>query len=125
SSESGASQAVDFERYTQLLDQANQLKQQDQLTERFTALAKAEAHLLNQRILVPLRTDVASVMLRIKPFSWSYGVTGLMRSPSWQTPRFKYMELQKGAVSKEVYDKAQKVFEEKRKKATILDREEG
>jgi hypothetical protein len=34
------------------------------------------------------------------------------------------MELQKDAVSKEDYEKAKRVFEEERKKATMLDRKE-
>jgi len=115
SSESEARQAVDFDRYAQLLDQASQMRQNDQLLDRYGAFAEAEAHLLNQRVLVPIRTDVSSVMMRVKPFSWSYGVTGLMRSSSWQTPRFKFMELQKDMVSREDYEKALRTFEERKR----------
>jgi oligopeptide transport system substrate-binding protein len=121
SSESGARQTVDFDKYAQLLNQASQMKQRDQLADRYAAFAEAEAHLLNQRVLVPMGTDVSSVMMRIKPFSWSYGVTGLMRSTSWQTPRFKFMKLQSYAVSRDDYEKALKEFEEKLKTASVLD----
>ena len=48
-----------------------------------------------------------------------------MRLTSWQTPRFKYVELQKDAVSKEDYEKEKRKFEEKVKEATIMDRKEG
>jgi oligopeptide transport system substrate-binding protein len=114
-------QEVELDKYSELLEQANKITQKDNLSKRFAAFADAEAHLLNQRIVIPMRTDVFSLMLRIKPFSYSYGLTGVMRSTSWQSPRFKYMELQKEMVTKKQYQKAKQEFETKLKEAAILD----
>jgi ABC-type oligopeptide transport system substrate-binding subunit len=121
SNEKQIAQTIEIDKYAQLLDDANTLKGNAQLPERFSLFSQAEAHLLNQRVLIPLRSDISSVMLRIKPFSWSYGLTGIMRLTSWQTPRFKWMKLQKKMVTKAQYQKAKQDFETRLKKASILD----
>ncbi len=97
----GAKAALKLTDYDALLDKAAAITGEDQLNERYTAYADAEAWLLNNALQVPTfnyggRPRVTKVI----PFTQPYGWSGIAYR------KFKYLKLQAEPVTQDQYETA-------------------
>ncbi|MDR1521772.1 MAG: ABC transporter substrate-binding protein [Streptococcaceae bacterium] len=112
---------IGLDKYDELLAKANKIKQIDKQADRVKAFSKAEAYLLNNVYIIPIRKEVIPCMLKIKPFSWSNSSVGIGAFVNLRYPRWKYVKLQNDIVTVKQYKKAQKASDKKITMAKILD----
>ncbi|MDR3156663.1 MAG: ABC transporter substrate-binding protein [Lactobacillales bacterium] len=107
--------------YDKLLDQASKITLSDQLNERYKLFAKAEAQLLNERLIIPLRSEIYQQFTKVKPYSWASGMCGSSYYKDIRYPFWKYVELQEHPVTVKQFQEAEKEFDKQAKKAKVLD----
>jgi oligopeptide transport system substrate-binding protein len=116
--------AIDLDKYDKLLNKADNIRTLDKQGDRYTAMAEAEACLLDNAYIVPVKREIFPCMLKIKPFSWSFSPTGCGSFANLKYPRWKYIELQDDIVTTKQYEEAQKNFEKRFVKSKVLDKVE-
>ncbi|SDQ37553.1 MULTISPECIES: peptide ABC transporter substrate-binding protein [Streptococcus] len=103
-----------LDQYQSLLDEANALKDSDQVDQRYETYAKAQAWLTDSALAIPTVTNGARPQVtRVKPFSraWSYvGIKG-------GTYQYKYLKLQDKPVTAKEYEKARNKWLNDKEKA--------
>lgn len=101
-----------LDQYQSLLDEANALKDSDQVDQRYETYAKAQAWLTDSALAIPTVTNGARPQVtRVKPFSgaWSYvGIKG---------GTYKYLKLQDKPVTAKEYEKARNKWLNDKEKA--------
>ncbi|MGM9886625.1 MAG: peptide ABC transporter substrate-binding protein [Lactococcus sp.] len=118
--QTAAIKAVGLDKYDTLLDDAAKYTDTKDLDKRYTAYAKAEAHLLNSFVQIPVQADGGLPKLsKVVPFSTAYGQAGVMNGVT--TTRYKYTKLQNKVVDQKQYDEAYAKFKKANEKATTLD----
>lgn len=86
-SKSAETQAI-VDEYMALLDTAKALTAVDELADRYTAFAEAEAHLIDHAVIIPFSISTSGyVATRLNPFEGQYAPYGLALQ------RFKYQHL--------------------------------
>jgi ABC-type oligopeptide transport system substrate-binding subunit len=113
--------SIGLDKYDELLSKAEEIRATDKQTDRYEALAEAEAYLLNSACIIPAKYDIFPCMLKIKPFSWSSSSTGIGSFVNLRYPGWKYVELQDDIVTAKQYKKAQQNFDKKFAKSKVLD----
>jgi ABC-type oligopeptide transport system substrate-binding subunit len=113
--------SIGLDKYDELLSNADEIRAIDKQTDRYEALANAEAYLLNSACIIPIKHEIFPCILRIKPFSWPASPTGVGSFVNLQYPRWKYVKLQDDIVTAKEYKKAQKNFDKKFAKNKVLD----
>jgi len=118
-----AVKAVGLDRYNEFLDEGAKFVDLKDLDKRYQAYAKAEAQLLGSGVLIPLHMDLFPVLMKIVPFTPTFGNTGTQHFQNLRYPyRWKYVELQDNAATRKEYEAAEKKFNVKNKKAKTLNR---
>ena len=103
-----------MDEYEKLLDKAEAITQNTNA--RYKAFAKAEAWLTNSGIQIPVYSLGGSPSVtKVVPYTKPYAQSGL------GSARFKYMKVQKTAVTKAQYNKAKTAWEAKRAKIAKAD----
>jgi ABC-type oligopeptide transport system substrate-binding subunit len=116
-------QAIGLNEYADLLNQADEIRAIDKQSDRYNALAKAEAYFLNNVYIVPIRKEVLPCLLKLKPFSWSYSSSGVNGFSGLRYPQWKFAKLQDDIVTTKQYEKAQQAFYKKLAKSKMFDEE--
>jgi ABC-type oligopeptide transport system substrate-binding subunit len=113
-SNTAAIKATGLDEYEKLLDKAEAITQNTNA--RYKAFAKAEAWLTNSGIQIPVYSLGGSPSVtKVVPYTKPYAQSGLGSS------RYKYMKVQKTAVTKAQYNKAKTAWEAKRAKIAKAD----
>lgn len=117
------SKQIGFSTYNELLDQASEITSLHLLNERNKLFAKAEAQILNERLIIPIKSNLWTQITNIKPYSWASGVCGCSYYQDIFYPFWKYVKLQEKPVTIKQFQEAEKKFEKQSKKAKILGEE--
>ena len=114
--DNAAAKAAGFDKYNQLIEDAQ--KENTDVNKRYEKYAAAQAWLTDSALLIPIHSDGASPVVRkTVPYSAAFAWTG----HKGQTFNYKYLEVQDKVVAAKDYDKAREQWkkekEESNKKA--------
>lgn len=95
--------SVGLDKYQELLDTANTIKDADKVDERYKAYAKAQAWLTDSAVAIPtISKGARPSVTKVVPFTRAYSYVGVKGDAS----TFKYVKLQDEPVTAEEYKKA-------------------
>lgn len=106
--------SVGLDKYQDLLNAANALKDADEVDARYEAYAKAQAWLTDSAVAVPtISKGARPTVTKVVPFTRGYSYVGV----KGESTTYKYMKLQDEPVTVEQYDKALAEWEEAKEKS--------
>lgn len=106
--------SVGLDKYQDLLNAANALKDADEVDARYEAYAKAQAWLTDSAVAIPtISKGARPTVTKVVPFTRGYSYVGV----KGESTTYKYMKLQDEPVTVEQYDKALAEWEEAKEKS--------